>query len=201
MTLAPRAAPIDLRHHATALVVEIGVNAGERADTARAGPRAGAFAIRHRNAFAALDKRQHLASRYQQRLQRLHVFLVLYPPIAGIKSMAFGPEKQMGAPPRRKTPLLGRRLRRHRGGGLPSRLLLRAQVFAGLLIDALHRQLDLAAIIEAQDLDLDLVADLDDVCTLPTRCGASSLIWTRPSRAPRKLTKAPKSTVFTTLPL
>src|SRR5690606_30152260 len=29
--------------------------------------------------------------------------------------------------------------------------------------------------------------------TLPTRFGASSLMWTRPSREPRKLTKAPKS--------
>src|SRR5207248_5171283 len=37
--------------------------------------------------------------------------------------------------------------------------------------------------------------------TLPTRCGANSLIWTRPSREPRKFTKAPKSTVLTTLPV
>ena len=38
-----------------------------------------------------------------------------------------------------------------------------AQVFAGGLIDHLHRQLDLAAIVEAEDLDLDLIALLDHV--------------------------------------
>src|SRR5579863_2213060 len=40
---------------------------------------------------------------------------------------------------------------------------LAADVFAGHLIDLLHRQFDLAAIIEAQDLDLHLIADLDHV--------------------------------------
>src|SRR5262249_37156755 len=37
--------------------------------------------------------------------------------------------------------------------------------------------------------------------TLPTRCGASSEMWTRPSLLPRKFTNAPKSMIFTTLPV
>src|SRR6185437_1386595 len=42
-------------------------------------------------------------------------------------------------------------------------LLLRLEVLAGHLIDHLHRQPRLAAIVEAEQLDLDLVAFLDDV--------------------------------------
>ena len=42
-------------------------------------------------------------------------------------------------------------------------LLLGFEVFAGLLIDHLHRQPDFAALVEAQKLDLHLVAFLDDV--------------------------------------
>src|SRR6266849_9869617 len=51
----------------------------------------------------------------------------------------------------------------------PSRRRLRflarpvADVLAGRLIDLLHAELDLAAIVEAEDLDLDRVAHLDDV--------------------------------------
>src|SRR5262245_51818159 len=37
------------------------------------------------------------------------------------------------------------------------------QILAGGLIDGLHAELDLAAVIHADDLDLDVVADLDDV--------------------------------------
>ncbi len=36
-------------------------------------------------------------------------------------------------------------------------------ILAGRLIDLLHAELDLAAVVEAENLDLDLVADLDDV--------------------------------------
>src|SRR5258708_29507609 len=43
------------------------------------------------------------------------------------------------------------------------RLLLGLEVFAGHLIDRLHRQTRLAAVVEAEKLDLDLVAFLDDV--------------------------------------
>src|SRR5438309_6711649 len=45
------------------------------------------------------------------------------------------------------------------------RLLARtvADVLAGRLVDLLHAELDLAAIVEAEDLDLDRVADVDDV--------------------------------------
>src|SRR5262249_44669632 len=39
----------------------------------------------------------------------------------------------------------------------------RAEVLAGLLIDLAHAQLDFPTIIEAQDLDLDGVAELDNV--------------------------------------
>src|SRR4029077_9133234 len=38
-----------------------------------------------------------------------------------------------------------------------------AEILAGLLVDLAHAELDLAAIVEAEDLDLDGVADLDDV--------------------------------------
>src|SRR5260370_5307619 len=51
----------------------------------------------------------------------------------------------------------------------PSRRRLRflerpvADILAGRLIDLLHAELDLAAIVKAEDLDLDLVAHLDDI--------------------------------------
>src|SRR6202011_1413481 len=51
-------------------------------------------------------------------------------------------------------------------GGLARRslgLLLGLEILAGHLIDRLHRQARLAAIVEAEQLDLDLVAFLDDV--------------------------------------
>src|ERR1700704_7192467 len=43
------------------------------------------------------------------------------------------------------------------------RLLLGLEVLAGRLVDYLHRQPRLAAVVEAEQLDLDLVAFLDDV--------------------------------------
>ena len=42
-----------------------------------------------------------------------------------------------------------------------------AQILAGLLIDLPHAELDLAAVIEAEHLDLDLIAELYDVRDLP----------------------------------
>src|SRR5580704_1867073 len=39
----------------------------------------------------------------------------------------------------------------------------RAEVFAGLLVDLAHAELDLAPIVEAQHLDFDIVAELDDI--------------------------------------
>src|SRR6059058_5810070 len=39
----------------------------------------------------------------------------------------------------------------------------RAEILAGLLVDLAHAQLDLSAIVEAQHLDFDIVAELDDV--------------------------------------
>src|ERR1700761_6232400 len=46
------------------------------------------------------------------------------------------------------------------------RLLLGLEVLAGLLVDDLHREPHLAALVEAEQLDLDLVAFLDDVAGL-----------------------------------
>src|ERR1700755_3301461 len=55
--------------------------------------------------------------------------------------------------------LLARRLARWGRFGL----LLGFQVLAGRLVDRLHRQPGLAAVVEAEQLDLDLVAFLDDI--------------------------------------
>src|SRR5579883_3268145 len=58
----------------------------------------------------------------------------------------------------------GRLFRRFRG---PRRLgPPGAQILAGLLIDLAHAELDLAALVKAQHLDLDAVAELDDVANL-----------------------------------
>src|SRR5471030_2156049 len=46
------------------------------------------------------------------------------------------------------------------------RLLLGLKIFAGGLVDHLHRQPRLAAVVEAEQLGLDLVAFLDDVGSL-----------------------------------
>src|SRR5690348_14487011 len=52
-----------------------------------------------------------------------------------------------------------------RGGGLLARLTLELlrEILAGRLVDALHRQLDLTAVVEADQLDLHGIADLDHV--------------------------------------
>lgn len=66
------------------------------------------------------------------------------------------------------------------GCGLHLRFLAlwptRAEILAGLLVDLAHAQLDLSAIVEAQHLDFDIVAELDDLGDLADRCGASSLM-------------------------
>src|SRR6266567_2318528 len=72
VALAPGAAEIKLRDWLAGLVVAVGVDAGERADPARGGPGARTLAVRDRNALAAFDKRQHLAARNHDRIERLH---------------------------------------------------------------------------------------------------------------------------------
>src|SRR6516162_9929556 len=58
------------------------------------------------------------------------------------------------------------RLPELRLAGDVGRLRLLRQILAGLLIDRLHAELDLAPVIDAQHLDLDLVAHGDDVAGL-----------------------------------
>src|SRR5581483_496358 len=72
MALAPGTALVDLRNALAGLAVAVGVDAGERADPARGGPRARALAVRNRDALAAFHQRQHLAPRNDQRFERLH---------------------------------------------------------------------------------------------------------------------------------
>ena len=94
----------------------------------------------------------------------------------------------------------GRRDLARRFGGLALALFL-LDLLAGRLVDDLHRQAHLAALVEAEELDPDLVAFLDHVGGLVDAAAQPSWeMWTRPSLAPKKLTKAPKSTVFTTVP-
>src|SRR5579862_2038099 len=70
MPLAPRAAAIDHRDQLAVGIVGIGIDAGERAYAAARRPGARALAVRHGDALAAFDQRQHLATRQQYRLQR-----------------------------------------------------------------------------------------------------------------------------------
>jgi hypothetical protein len=74
------------------------------------------------------------------------------------------------------------------------------QLFAGLLIDDAHRQANLAARIDLEDLDLDCLAFAQASETFSTRSFLISETWTRPSLPPMKFTNAPKSTRLTTLP-
>src|SRR5215813_13754098 len=59
---------------------------------------------------------------------------------------------------RRKSPMTT-----PRGAGSAGGLGLPGDVFAGRLVDRLHAELNLAAIVHADDLDLHEIADLDDV--------------------------------------
>src|SRR5215469_632526 len=72
MTLGAGATEIDLLLRLAGLVGAIGIDAGEGADAARRGPGAGTLAIRHRDALAALDQRQHLPARDDERFQGNH---------------------------------------------------------------------------------------------------------------------------------
>ena len=66
------AAAVGLRNRPAALVVVIGIDAGKGADTAGGGPGAGAQAVGHADALAALDQGQDLAPRQPDSVQHLH---------------------------------------------------------------------------------------------------------------------------------
>ena len=70
--LAPGASVIDLGDQPTVVAITVGIDPGERADTAGCRPRPGALAVRHRDALAAFDERQRLAPGDDQRIERLH---------------------------------------------------------------------------------------------------------------------------------
>src|SRR5689334_13663947 len=65
--LAPCAAVIDLFHRLALRIAAVGIDAGESADAAGRRPSAGALAVGHRDALAALDERQHFAPGNYQR--------------------------------------------------------------------------------------------------------------------------------------
>src|ERR1700738_1813741 len=88
---------IDLRNRLTGLGVAVGIDPGERTDTAGCRPSAGALAIRHRNPLAAFDERQHLSSRDHQRIERFHWTAPCGHGSAGLGSAAAG--TPAGAPP------------------------------------------------------------------------------------------------------
>ena len=97
-----------------------------------------------------------------------------------------GPPSPRGPPPPSRSPRGGR--------GCDGQLV------AGLLVDGAHAELDLAAVVDGQDLDLHLVAFLDHVGDLADALVGELGDVARPSWLPRKLTKAPKSTIRATLP-
>ncbi len=70
--LAPGAAAIKLRDQLALRAIAVGVDPREGADPAGRRPGARAFAVRHRDALAAFDQRQHLAPRDHQRIERPH---------------------------------------------------------------------------------------------------------------------------------
>ena len=74
----------------------------------------------------------------------------------------------------------------------------RLQIGTGLLVDA-SNSLTLPRSSGLMTLTLTLSPSLQMSVVFSVRPFCSSEIWTRPSLAPRKLTKAPKSTVFTTV--
>ena len=75
------------------------------------------------------------------------------------------------------------------------------QLFAGLLVDEAHRQADLAALVDLEELDLHFLAFGQTSRTFSTRSFLISETWTSPSLPPMKFTNAPKSTMLTTLPV
>ncbi len=101
----------------------------------------------------------------------------------------------------RSAPLMTARKTRLLGGFAVLSLLLFGNDFlTGGLIDNLHGEANLAALIEAHQLDPDLVAFLDDVRGLGNALGSQLRDMNEAVAAPKKLTKAPKSAVFTTVP-
>jgi hypothetical protein len=66
VALAPGAPQVALRDLFTGLVDAVGVDAREGADPATGGPGTRTFAVRHGDALAAFDERQHLATGNQQ---------------------------------------------------------------------------------------------------------------------------------------
>src|SRR6185437_2179565 len=160
MPLAPSAALVDLFELVAIRIEAIGIDAREGADTAARRPGAGTLAVGHGNALAAFDQRQHIAPGNEQRFKRLHETL---PPPMTIASPRMGC-RQSPALPFSRLSLSGLGLRSLGFIALSSLFgELRADILASGLVDLLHRQLDLAAIVEAQHLDLDLVADLHHV--------------------------------------
>src|ERR1700759_134747 len=87
MPLATRPAAIDLLELIAIRIEAVGIDAREGADAAARRPSAGAFAIGHRNAFAAFDQRPHFATGDEQRFKRLHEPL---PPPTTIASPRIG---------------------------------------------------------------------------------------------------------------
>ena len=72
VALLAGAAAIDLRDGPAVLVVVVGIDAGEGADTAGGGPGARAQAVGHADPLAPFDQGQDLASRQPHCVQRLH---------------------------------------------------------------------------------------------------------------------------------
>ncbi len=70
--LAPGASVIKLRDQLACFAVAVGIDPGEGADAPGCGPGTRALAVRHRDALAAFDERQHLAPRDDKRIERLH---------------------------------------------------------------------------------------------------------------------------------
>ena len=75
MPVAARFALIDLRDEIAVLVIAVGIDAGKSADAAGRSPGAGAFAVGHGNAFAALNERQHFTAGNDKTFKRFHAIL------------------------------------------------------------------------------------------------------------------------------
>src|SRR6516165_6456459 len=72
MSLASRSSVVDLRDRLAGLGVAVGVDPGESADATSGGPGSRAFAIRHRDALAPFDERQHLTPGNHEGIERFH---------------------------------------------------------------------------------------------------------------------------------
>ena len=72
VAFAPRVAAVDHRDIVAVVVQQLRVDAGKGAGAAGRRPGAGAFTVRHGDALAALDQRQHLAARQPDGIKWLH---------------------------------------------------------------------------------------------------------------------------------